>query len=117
MSCNHVTEVSQEVFENLLAEIEESKAKRAEKMPTENDAFKQMFEAYQRLQELGWKDAMYAPRGGGDRFESYYPGSTAKAKDTHRDEQGRFWVFEAGDIWPAMPALIKIPSNTDATSE
>ena len=45
----------------IFAGIEDSKKRRAELMPTEQDAAKAMWDAWYRLKELGWKETRYGP--------------------------------------------------------
>lgn len=44
-----------------LAAAEAAKEKRAADMPTEEDAARAMWSAWQRLRELGWRETMYGP--------------------------------------------------------
>ena len=45
----------------LLAASDAAKDKRATDMPTEEDAVRAMWSAYQRLRELGWRETCYGP--------------------------------------------------------
>jgi len=97
--------VSAEEFDTLIAAIDAKKAKRAAKMPTEHDALLQMFEARQRLEEMGWKDAIYCPKDGSE-FSAIESGSTGVHLCTYSGEwpTGSWWVHD-GDSWPARPIL------------
>lgn len=97
--------VSDEEFEKMLADIEKAKQARAEKMPDEKAALTQMFEAYTRLKEIGWKDAIYCPKDG-SMFSSISAGSTGIHKCNYTGEwpTGSWWVYD-GDVWPARPIL------------
>lgn len=44
-----------------MADIERDKQRRAELMPTEQDAARMMWEAWYRLKELGWRETCYGP--------------------------------------------------------
>lgn len=81
----------------------QAEALRAEVMPTEAECLKVMFFGYQRLRELGWREAMYMPENN-QIFETISAGSTGIHK-SYRDEQGRYWAFDAGDLWPSSPIL------------
>jgi hypothetical protein len=70
VSC--IQQVSSEEFDLLIAAIDEEKRKRAEKMPTEKEALAQMFEAYIRMKEMGWNDAIYCPKDG-TMFDAAFP--------------------------------------------
>ena len=86
--------------------------RRAEEMPTEKDALTVMFEAYQRLKELGWREAVYCPKDGSS-FWSVEPGSTDIHSTVYLGEwpDGNWWVEDGGDLWPARPALFKSKSE------
>jgi hypothetical protein len=61
----------------LLRESEEYQRKRAEQMPDEQSAIRAMFDAHDRLRELGWRDAVYCPKDGTE-FLVIEPGSTGQ---------------------------------------
>lgn len=100
--------VTQNEAESLWRQIEESQRKRAEAMPDEKSAISAMFEAYTRLKELGWKEAMYCPKDG-STFQSISAGSTGIGDTCYQGQwpEGRWWTYEAGDMWPASPILFK----------
>lgn len=85
-----------------------SEEKRKDDMPTEKDAIGVMFEAYQRLKELGWKEAIYCPKDG-TPFDVIEAGSTGVHYCTYSGEwpKGSWWVHAGGDIWPSRPVLFK----------
>jgi hypothetical protein len=87
---------------------ERAKQARTERMPDERAAIKAMFEAYQRLQELGWREAIYCPKDG-THFQSIEPGSTGIHDCDYQGEwpKGTWWVYD-GDIWPSHPCLFKL---------
>lgn len=108
---------------NQVAEIwkaaEAAKAARADAMPTEKEALDVMFEAYQRLQELGWREAIYCPKDGSP-FLAIEAGSTGIHDCAYIGEwpTGSWEIIEADDLWPSRPILFKpIPpeSVTPAT--
>lgn len=90
------------------AECEARKEKRQEDMPTEKDAINAMFEAYQRLKELGWGDAIYCPKDG-SVFHIIEAGSTGIHDCSYDGEwpKGTWWVHSEGDLWPSRPILFK----------
>lgn len=105
----HAATVKQsDAVEALFAEIEEADRRRAELMPTERDAINALFEAYLRLKELGWNDAIYCPKDG-STFQSISAGSTGIGNTCYQGEwpKGHWWTYEAGDMWPAHPILFK----------
>lgn len=86
---------------------DEAKAKRATDMPTEQDAVNALWSAYQRLRELGWREACYAPTDRALRLVE--PGSSG-IHVGHADGEWpnvSFWISEAGDLWPSRPCLFK----------
>jgi hypothetical protein len=84
------------------------KAKREADMPDEQSAIKAMFEAWQRLKELGWREASYCPKDG-THFQAIESGSTGIHDCNYQGEwaSGSWWVYD-GDVWPARPCLFKL---------
>src|SRR4051794_19637530 len=104
--CCGLSIVSKEDFEALVARLDDEKRQRAEKMPDEQAALAQMFEAWLRLKELGWREAIYCPKDG-TVFDAIEPGSTG-IHDCHYQgdwPKGSWWAHEAGDLWRSRPAL------------
>lgn len=104
--------------EVILAEIEAAKARRAEAMPTEQDAIRAMFDAYTRLKELGWRDGRHMPTTGA-RFAGIQSGSTGIHAYTGEREadllrQPMYVIFD-GDLWPTRipPVLFRPWTDTD----
>lgn len=100
-----IRQVSDEEFAKLEAHIEAKKAERAEKMPDEKAAIEQMFEAWLRLKELGWNEAVYCPKDG-SMFSVVEAGSTGIHQCNYTGEwpDGKWWVYD-GDVWPSRPVL------------
>ena len=103
--------ITQERFDALLAAIEARDQKRRELMPTEQEALTLMFEAFHRLKELGWHEAMYAPKDGRP-LELIEAGSTG-IHSGYCEERPQspfktkwFWI-EDGDVWPSKPILYR----------
>ena len=46
--------------QEIMDQIEAAQKARAQAMPAERDAIMQIFEAFRRLEELGWREAHYA---------------------------------------------------------
>jgi hypothetical protein len=83
-------------------------AARAALMPTEQDAIRLMHEAYTRLKDLGWREAMYCPKDG-STFDAVEPGSTG-IHETHYSgdwPNGGWWCFDGDDVWPSRPCLYR----------
>lgn len=87
---------------------EAATAKRAADMPTERDAIVALWNAWQRLKELGWKEAMYCPKNG-SRFQVIEAGSTGVFECTYDGEwpTGHYWIQGVDDIYPSRPILFK----------
>ena len=99
----------------MFAAAEAAQAKRAADMPTEQDAVRVMCDAFQRLRELGWREACYAPTD--TPLKLIEPGSSG-IHDGRADGEWpnkHFLIFELGDAWPSRPCLFKSP-NGDGVS-
>lgn len=89
-------------------DFEAAKKRRAEQMPTEYDCLRVMMEAYSRLKELGWKDAIYCPKDG-TVFDAIEVGLTG-VHPCHYEgtwPTGSWWTHDAGDLWPSRPSLFR----------
>lgn len=97
---------------------DESKAKREADMPTEEDAVRAMWDAYQRLRELGWKETMYLSSEKLGTMRLIEPGSSG-IHEGHYEGQwptGSWWLHHDGDLWPSRPCLgMAIPSTRTST--
>ncbi len=85
---------------------EERRRDRAEAMPDERSALVAMFEAFQRLKELGWSEAIYCPKDG-TVFDAIEAGSTG-IHDCHYIGEwpnGSWELIGDGDLWPSRPIL------------
>ena len=93
----------------LMAAADAADAKRAADMPTEREALKMLFEAYLRLKELGWNDAIYCPKDGSE-FDAIEIGSTGIHSCHYSGDwpNGSWWIAEAGDLWPIHPVLFRV---------
>lgn len=92
-------------FDELMAKVDAANKVRAEAMPTEFDALRAMFEAWQRLKELGWSEASYCPKDGSE-FSSIEAGSTGIHRSRYVGEwpSGHFETYD-GDVWISHPIL------------
>lgn len=95
-------------IEKLFARIDAADKKRKESMPDQESALKQMFEAYLRLKELGWKDAIYCPKDG-SMFDVIEAGSTGIFECNYTGEwpNGHWNVYTDGDMYSSRPILFK----------
>ena len=83
----------------ILAEAEQQRDQRARALPTLDHCLIAMVQIMQRLRELGWRDAEYAPR---DRtFLGITPGSTRAVRCVHLGgAEGAFFCEDGDDFWP-----------------
>lgn len=88
----------------MMASIDEEKRKRAELMPTEQDAASMMWSAYYRLKELGWRETCYGPTNQVVRLIE--PGSSGIHEGVrwHAWPEKTWWID--GD-YPSTPCLFK----------
>ena len=94
--------------DTIWAACEAAEEKRRVDMPTEQDAINAMFQAWYRLKELGWEEAMYCPKDG-TGFLAIESGSTG-IHDCYYDGEwpdGHWWTPSEGDLWPSHPILWK----------
>lgn len=100
---------------DILCGAKEHSAKLAEAMPTELDAIRAMQDAYIRLKDLGWRDAIYCPKDG-SIFDAIEVGSTGIHACSYMGDwpTGTWWVHAAHDLWPSRPVLFRI-SPTPST--
>jgi len=95
-------------IKKILEHCEQEEAMRAATMPTEKEALRVMFAGYQRLKELGFREAIYCPKDG-STFDAIEPGSTGIGKCLYMGKwpTGSWWMLDAGDLWPSRPCLYR----------
>ena len=85
-------------------------------IPDEQAALNVMMDAWVRLKDMGWNDAMYCPKDG-TWFDAIEAGSTG-IHDCRYDGKwpdGTYWIASGGDLWPSHPILFRLkPSTPDA---
>lgn len=89
---------------------------RAESMPDERTALRAMVEAYQRLQELGFKPAEFCPKDG-TIFEVVEAGSTGIHPCHYEGEwpSGRYFIHGYHDLYISRPVLFRPLSEDSQT--
>ena len=94
--------------EAIMAAVGAATKRRAELMPDEQDAIRMMFEARQRLIELGWNDATYCPKDGSE-FDAIESGSTGIHRCHYSGEwpNGHWWIVGDDDLYPSRPVLYR----------
>ena len=107
--------LTQEQISVFLAAADRQARWRAECMPSVTDAVSLMTQAYQRLKELGWREAMYCPKDG-STFEVIEAGSNGIHKCIYRGEwPNGWWISADGDLWPSHPVLWRPRLPLDAS--
>jgi len=94
--------------DSIMARVEAAIAERAGRYPTAEDAVTAVWGAVQRLKELGWKDARYAPPNGKmvSVIEVGCSAILAAYCDPGAGLGDRYWWHPAeGDLWPCHPIL------------
>ncbi len=96
---------AEEIWDAAMAQ----KAKRAADMPDVETALRVMTEAYHRLQELGFRDAIYCPKDG-TAFEAIEAGSSGIHRCHYSGEwpHGSWWIRDESDLWPSRPILFRL---------
>ena len=92
-----------------------AKAERAERLPDEAACLRALADGVHRLQELGWRDASYAPTDSSP-LQLIEAGSTG-IHDGYRDTERRFWITDDGDLWPSRPILFRAALPAPDTGE
>lgn len=97
----------------IMAQVEASKRRRIEMMPDELAARLVSFDAWLRLKELGWSEAIYCPKDGSE-FEVIEAGSTGVHRCVYWGEwpSGSWWILGDGDMYPSRPVLYRQISET-----
>ena len=94
--------------DEILKDDERRQQDRAERMPDEKAALQAMVDAYLRLTELGWRDAIYCPKDG-RIFDAIEVGSTGIHDCHYQGEwpKGSWWIRDSGSLWPSRPVLYR----------
>ena len=95
-------------------EMERRRAERAARLPDERTAIEAMFDAFDRLRELGWRESMYCPKDGSP-FEVIEAGSTGIFRCIYDGEwpTGSYWIQEDGGS-PSRPILFRLYPDDEA---
>lgn len=98
------------------AKCEAEDARRKAQMPTEDDARNALFDAWLRLKDFGWREAVYCPKDG-SVFDVIECGSTGVHKCHYEGEwpKGSWWIHDEGDLWPSRPTLYRLVAAPAAT--
>lgn len=71
----------------------------------EEESVRLVSRIYLRLKELGWRDAMYAPKDSSP-LDCIEAGCSVVLTNCARDENG-FWHYDGNDTWPLTPVLFR----------
>lgn len=99
----------------ILAQAQEAEERRAADMPDAQAALLVLFGAWQRLKELGWREAIYCPKDG-STFLVVEAGSTGIHECIYQGEwpTGSWWIASDGDLYPSRPILFKLREEPPA---
>jgi hypothetical protein len=104
--------------EAMWAHAEAAKADREKRMPDDRAAINALWDAHQRLKELGWREGCYSPRDGETVFKVIEPGSTGIFDCTcHGEWPDCTWTsFDDRDAYPSSqaPMLFKLSPEDQA---
>lgn len=95
--------------EAMWAAVEKARADRTAAMPDEKSALNALHEAYTRLKELGWREAIYCPKDG-TMFHAIEAGSTGIHDCRYWGEwpNGGWNVVDEHDAYPSHPILFRL---------
>ena len=99
--------------------VEKEAVLRVAHMPDETAALRTMFNAWLRLKELGWREAMYCPKDG-SHFKAIEAGNTGIHDCNYTGDwpKGSWWIYDGdGDVWPSRPILFCPYSEAEAKEE
>lgn len=108
MADGTIKKLTHDECKKIYEQVNSEKNNRAIKMPTEQDAIDAMFNAYQRLIELGWTEAPYCPKDGSP-FKAIEAGSTGIFDCVYSGEwpTGHYLISDHDDLYCSHPILIK----------
>lgn len=98
--------------EAIMTSAEEERKRREKLMPDESSARKMLFDAYLRLKDFGWNDAIYCPKDG-SLFDAIEAGSNGVHQCYYSGEwpTGSWWINSDYDTWPSRPVLFRLTSG------
>lgn len=102
----------------LWEEVERRDKELAACLPDERSALAALHEAFCRLKQLGWREAIYCPKDG-TSFQVIEAGSTG-IFDCHYVgtwPDGGWWIADGGDLWPSRPILFRLYPTVVGTAE
>lgn len=100
-------------YNTIFDKAEAEQRSRAEQIPTEEHAIRQLNQGYLRLKELGFKEAIYCPKDG-SKFEAIEAGSTAIHTECWYQgdwPNGHWNTWYKNDVWPIRPILFRLKES------
>ena len=93
----------------IIARVNAATERRRVAMPDEQSALQALGNAYQRLRDFDWNDAIYCPKDGSEFFV-IEAGSTGIHTAHYQGEwpDGYWLIHDDGDLWPSRPILYKL---------
>lgn len=105
----HHEPLRQSEADALLEASKAADARRVEQMPDEKAAIHALFDAWVRLKQLGWNDAVYCPKDGSE-FDAIEAGSTGIHRCYYEGKwpDGHWWIRGDDDLYPSHPVLFRV---------
>jgi hypothetical protein len=102
-------ELPEDEVRSILDAIEARDAAINAAYPDEKSALHAMADAFHRMRDFGWSEAVYCPKDG-TPFEVIEAGSTGIHRCSYQGEwpNGSWWVEAHGDLWPSRPILFRL---------
>lgn len=102
----------------LWVRAEQRDKERAQRMPDEQAAIEALFEAWQRLKELGWKEPQYCPKDGSN-FKVIELGSTGIFDCNYHGKwpDGMYMVSDDSDVYPTSTGVAMFKLLPEAQAE
>ena len=99
----------------LMKLVKEDEARIAALMPDEASALRMMTDAFYRLKDFGWREAIYCPKDGSS-FEVVEAGSSGIHRAHYSGEwpRGTWWIEAEGDLCPSHPVLHRLFPEDEA---
>lgn len=100
------------------AQVQAERAKRQADMPDEKAALRVMHDAFIRLKELGWREAVYCPKDG-SIFDVIEAGSTGIFRGFYHGEwpAGHWIVSDGEDSYASRPVLFRLDPEAEAARQ
>lgn len=101
--------------DEIMKQIKANEARIAALMPDEAAALRMLTDAFYRLKDFGWREAIYCPKDG-RTFNVIECGSSG-VHVAHYEGQwpkGTWWIHDVDDLSPSRPVLFRLIPDDDA---